>query len=79
MTEEEIENLMTEDEIENLKYKIWEGANAAPERRCRDGFAAANKLIEYYENELSRQMRIAAVYEDLLVLSNKIKAEANKK
>lgn len=70
---------MTEEEIENLKDKIWQGACAAPDRRCRDGFTAANKLIEYYENELSRQMRIAAVYEDLLVLSNKIKAEANKK
>ena len=77
---------MTDEEIENLKDKIWEGACAAPDRRCRDGFAAANKLIEYYENELSRyeienlkeKVKIATVYEELLVLSNKIKAEANK-
>lgn len=48
--------IMTEDEIKELKYKIWEGANAAPERRTRDGFAAANKLIEYYEEELERYM-----------------------
>ena len=78
---------MTEEEIENLKDKIWEGVCAAPDRRCRDGFSAANKLIEYYENELSRheienlkeKVKIATVYEELLVLSNKIKAEANKK
>lgn len=48
---------MTKEDIEELKYKIWEGAIAAPERRTRVGFAAAKKLIEYYEKELSRYMR----------------------
>lgn len=71
-------NIMTEDEIRNLKDKIWEGACAAPDRRCRDGFAAANKLIEYYENELLHYMRIAAVYEELFIHINKIEAEANR-
>ena len=53
---------MTNDEIENLKDKIWEGACAAPDRRCRDGFAAANNLIEYYEEELERYiMEFAAL------------------
>ena len=45
---------MTDEEIRELKNKIWEGAMAASERKSRDGFAAANKLIEYYEDELER-------------------------
>lgn len=45
---------MTDEEIRELKNKIWEGAYAALDRRGRDGFAAAKKLIEYYEDELER-------------------------
>lgn len=75
--------MIIDEEIEQLKIKIKKGENFAKaiknDSTCSEGFEAARKLIEYYGNELSRYMRIAAVYEDLLVLSNKIKAEANKK
>ena len=83
--DEEFEELkiMTNDDIEQLKFKIRKGENLANaiknDSTCREGFEAARKLIEYYENELSRYMRIAAVYEDFYIISSKIKAEPNKK
>ena len=73
---------MTKEEIEKLKEVIkyeWKMANVANEPTCNKGFEAAIKLIEYYENQLAHYMRVAAVYEDLIVISSKIKAEANKK
>ena len=70
---------MTKEEIEKLKQKIKDGWQMANDPICREGFEAVIKLIEYYEKQLAHYMRIAAVYEDLLVFSNKIKAEANKK
>ncbi len=49
---------MTDDEIEQLKIKIKKGealANAIKnDSTCREGFEAARKLIEYYEEELGR-------------------------
>lgn len=67
------------EEIEELKQKIKDGWKMANEPIYSKGFEAAIKLIEYYENELSRYMRIAMVYDDFFILSSKIKTEANKK
>jgi hypothetical protein len=70
---------MTKEEIEELKQKIKDGWQMAHDPMCSEGFEAAIELINYYEKELSRYMRIAAVYEDFYIISSKIKAEANKK
>ena len=69
---------MTDEGIKKLKDKIDDGAAMAHDPMCSEGFEAARMLIEYYEIQLERCMRIVTIYEDLLVVSNKI-AEARKK
>lgn len=57
--------MIIDEEIEQLKIKIRKGealANAIKnDSTCREGFEAARKLIEYYEEELERYMREFAV------------------
>lgn len=57
--------MIIDEEIEQLKIIIKKGedfANAIKnDSTCKEGFEAARKLIEYYEDELERYMLEFAV------------------